>query len=166
MQKTFRVLLPALIMLIMVVLNTLPLRIPGFEDFMPMLNVICVYYWAIYQPRLIPYWFLFLLGIVQDAMLGQLLGASSLLFMLLKLFLMTQRRFLSREAFIAVWIGFVIFSLMAAIGYWLVASYRQEAFILQAQPIIQWGMTVATYPLLHSLFNYLFARLSGDRHAS
>ncbi len=148
---------PAAITMLFVLLSAVPLRMSGNDLFMPMFSVISVFYWSLYKPRVMPYWFAFALGLVQDALFGQPLGFMSLLLLLFKALVHTQRRMLAREAFWAIWFGFAMLTFTFFSLYWMIISLYQMK-VLDWQPaLLQWSATAASYPLVHIFFSALHA---------
>src|SRR6266478_1286686 len=78
-------------------------HLSGLGQFMPALPLIPVFYWGLTHTRDMPYWFLFALGLVMDAVMGAPLGLSSLLYMLFLKLLHMQRRFIHKEGFVIKW---------------------------------------------------------------
>lgn len=152
---------PAMLMIALTLVSAVQLRVPGLAQFMPMFAVIGTYYWSLYRPTLIPYLFLFVLGIVQDGLQGTPIGVTSLVLIMLRALMLPQRRFFSNEAFVAVWLGFLVFALLASLGFWVIHSLEKGMVILSDEPVIQWGMTVSLYPLFHALFNGIYFALPG-----
>ncbi len=154
---------PGAITLMFVLLSAVPLRLSGNDLFMPMFSIIAIFYWGLYKPRVLPYWFAFLLGLVQDALFGQPMGIISLLLLLFQAMVHTQRRVLAREAFWAIWFGFSMLTFTFFSLYWILVSLY-EMKIMEWQPaLLQWAATAAVYPLVHVFFNALYAILP-SRH--
>jgi rod shape-determining protein MreD len=76
-----RIALPALTVLAASLMMMLPL--PLAWPVMPHLPLLLVLLWATVQPRLLPAWLAFLLGLVQDALAGAPIGLHGTLFLLL-----------------------------------------------------------------------------------
>ena len=150
---------PASLTLLLVFASYFPKRFNGFSDFVPLFAVIAVYYWGLFRPTLLPNWFLFVIGLLQDALSGMALGTSSLIFIVFRLVVMSQRRVFSREQFWAMWLGFALMSVAVFFGYWLISSFVFQAFIPLSSGVIQWAITSAIYPLIHMLFNRMYATI-------
>ena len=67
--------------LILVVLSVLPTQIPGYMQIAPILVLISVYHWTIYRPNLLPIFAVFILGLLQDLLLGTPVGLYVLVFL-------------------------------------------------------------------------------------
>src|ERR1700722_13163714 len=89
--------LPALITAALAVFFLASKHIAGLSHFMPLLPLIPVFYWGMAHAREMPYWFVFPLGLMQDAVTGLPLGLSSLLYIFFLLLLHAQRKYIHKE---------------------------------------------------------------------
>lgn len=161
--KQFRhgmwLIMPAALTFFGMVLFSVPFPLPGFHEAAPLVAVIAIFYWCCYAPNALPYWFIFLLGLAQDALHGTPIGFSATTYLLLAFIIITQRRFLTRENFTGVWIVFIAVSGLTAAFSWGVLSLYLGAE-LPTQPFgLQWLLTFLLYPALHGLFSIVY-RLS------
>jgi rod shape-determining protein MreD len=147
---------PAALTLLLVVLSASPKRIIMIGDFVPLFAAIGIFYWALFRPKRMPYWFIFILGLVQDALFGMPLGISSLAYLLFRYMVGSQRRLFIKEAFWAVWAGFSGFASLLFIFIWVVMSLYHQMVLPFASSILQWIFTALCYPLLHLLYTRLY----------
>ncbi len=127
----------------------------------PMIAWISVYYWSLFRPVSLPYWFLFLLGLLQDQVCGLPLGMSSMLLLLLRLLITRARHLITLQHFIAIWMGFALIVTLSALF-----SFIQYSLIMQDwhdenlwRLLFSAAFTWVLYPLFHLLFNHLYALL-------
>lgn len=151
-----RMAIPALCTLMLYLLGLIPLSIPGLNEFVPDVCLISIYYWSIFRPGAMPFWFVFLLGILRDSLFGFALGISSLLFIFFRLLVLSQQPHLVKESFWTTWIGFALVTAPVLFCYWLLASAYGKAFITAIPLLMQWVFTVGLYPLLYILFNSIY----------
>ena len=91
------------------ILNLSNIKISGFADIMPLLDLMAIFYFTIFKDKF-SLWFVFLLGIWNDSLNGNILGLTSLCYIILiKLFMLFNNRILLREKFIQIWQQFVAF---------------------------------------------------------
>lgn len=154
-----RLLLPGICTIVLLVLSLLPIGLTGQGMFPVDVCLIAIYYWAIFRPSTLPFWFVFLLGVARDALMGAPLGISSLVFILFRLMVLSQQRFLVKETFWATWLGFTLASIPALTLQWLLASAYSRAILPLTPGIMQWVFTFGLYPLLHIVFNALYSFL-------
>ncbi len=148
-----RRLLPVLVLLLFVLMGAAPLRLPVIENAAPPLVLMGVYYWAVFQPALLPAWAVFVLGILQDLLLGLPLGVSPAILVLVHWIARAHRRFVARQSFVVVWTGFVVMALLAMAVEWagcsllswqvlpvLPMSLRFLEAVLLFPPLLLWGL--------------------------
>jgi len=108
--------------LILVVLSVLPTHIPGYMQIAPILALISIYHWAIYRPNLLPILAVFILGLLQDLLLGTPVGLYVLVFLTVYGVVLSQRRFFVGKSFIFFWFGFAVISMLASIESYFLGS--------------------------------------------
>ena len=74
----WRVLVPSLTVVGLLLAMTLPLLVP--VPVFPQLGMLGIFVWATFQPRLMPPWAAFLLGVVADLLFAQPIGVNATLF--------------------------------------------------------------------------------------
>lgn len=151
-----RMLIPGLCTLLLLVLSLVPIGLKGMGLFPVDVCLISIYYWAIFRPAALPFWFAFLLGVVRDALMGMPLGISSLVFLLFRLAVLSQQRYLVKETFWATWAGFGLVAVPVLLLQWLLASAFFQSLLPVGDVIMQWVFTFGLYPLLHIVFNALY----------
>ncbi|MGB1539326.1 MAG: rod shape-determining protein MreD [Rickettsiales bacterium] len=168
LDHTARMMLPGILTIFLLLLLLLPFGMAGLAYFPPDICLISVYYWVLFRPSAFPFWFVFLLGILQDALLGVPLGMSSFLLILFRLLVLSQHRQLAKETFWAIWVGFGILSALFSLCAWLLASVFESALLPFQFFLMQWLFTIGLYPLAHLVFNrlyhYLPPSMSGNHH--
>lgn len=144
--------LPGIIALILAVFCLAPKHWQGLSSVMPLLPLMPVFYWGMLHAKEMPYWFVFLLGLVMDAVLGMPLALSSLLYIVFLALLHAQRKYIHKEGFLIKW-GYFAALIMVISGLnWICLSMMQERSLSLAPPFIQWVLTVCCYPLFHKGF--------------
>jgi len=108
--------------LILVVLSVLPTHIPGYMQIAPILALISIYHWAIYRPNLLPISAVFILGLLQDLLLGTPVGLYILVFLTVYGVVLSQRRFFVGKSFTIYWFGFAAISMLASIESYFLGS--------------------------------------------
>lgn len=74
----WRVLVPALCVIGLMLVMTLPLLVP--VPVFPQLGLLGIFVWATFQPGMMPPWAAFLLGVVADLLFAQPIGVNATLF--------------------------------------------------------------------------------------
>ena len=67
-----RKLTPFLFTLALVIINLIPLHLPGYAAISPNMVLMAVYYWALHRPSLMPAIAVFIIGLSQDFLSGVL----------------------------------------------------------------------------------------------
>lgn len=155
LDRSARGAIPLVVTLLLVLLAALPIPLPAFAPVTPALTVICVYYWSIHRPDLLPLVATFLVGLVQDALQGTPLGMSSVVLLGVQGVVVSQRRFFLGKTFLVEWWTFMLVAPGAAILTWVLASLYFTT-PLSPRPLgVQLLLTIALYPIA----NWAFARL-------
>lgn len=154
-----RMLIPGMCTLVLLLLSLLKIGLAGLALFPVDICLISIYYWTIFRPNAMPFWFVFVLGVIRDSLMGTPLGLSSLVFLLFRLYVLSQQRFLAKEAFFAMWMGFGLVAVPTLTAYWLFSSIYFRSLLPFAPLAMQWVFTFGLYPLLHILFNALYSAL-------
>ena len=146
-----RQLVPGAVTMILVIVAVVPLHIPSFEPVAPSLSLIATFYWALHRPDLMPVWAVFVLGLLQDALIGLPAGVSACMLTAAHAAVIAQRRFLVGGSFRVVWLSFGLSTLGAfALGWALTCAFH-GAFLAPTATVFQALVTFGAYPLLSRL---------------
>ncbi|MFA7439362.1 MAG: rod shape-determining protein MreD [Sphingomonadaceae bacterium] len=133
--------IPAAIVFLAMAVMALPL--PLAVGAMPHFAFLFVIIWAILQPRLMPVWVAFLLGVVFDLLSGQPLGQSSLLFAgAVATVRLAEDRFEGHSLAVD-WLFTALVVLVAQLLSWQITSF--------------FGATTALWPFLLQALTTIFA---------
>jgi len=156
LQLLFLALIPALITLVLTIFFLSSKHVGGLSHFMPLLPLIPVFYWGMAQARDMPYWFVFLLGLLMDAVTGLPLGLSSLLYIAFLILLHSQRKYIYKEGFVMKWAFFAALlaapNILSCLMLWLFYAYLPAL----TPVLLQWLLTVCCYPVMHKGFDRVF----------
>ena len=140
--------IPFLTILMLIFLMVLPYNLPLISDIMPFLTLIGVYYWSVFKPEFLPIWVVFILGVLQDILMGSPLGLMPLLLIVVQQFIFFQgRQFLERD-FIFNWFVFVMLVIGFGIMSWGISSVYFRALLDYWDVLGQILMTIAFYPVI------------------
>lgn len=140
--------IPFLTILMLIILMVLPYNLPLISDIMPFLTLISVYYWSVFKPEFLPIWVVFILGVLQDILMGSPLGLMPLLLIIVQQFIFIQgRQFLERD-FIFNWFVFVMLVIGFGIMSWGISSLYFRAMLDYWDVLGQIFMTIAFYPVI------------------
>ena len=143
-----KMVIPFLSVLFLIIIMVLPYNMPLIGDIMPFLTLIGVYYWSVFKPELLPVGVVFVLGLLQDILLGSPLGLTSLLLVVVQQFIYFQgRQFLERD-FIFNWFVFVMLVIGFGLLSWGITSLYFRVFLDYLGVIGQILLTIAFYPII------------------
>ena len=130
---------------------------------MPPLHMAAIFYWGMADIRQMPYWFVFLCGILVDAVTGLPLGSSSFLYVFFVLLLRMQRRYVHKEGFLASWAFFSALLLVTSGIQWLMITSLGKTTHALFPLFMQWLITVCCYPFISRIFNVVHAFVSSRK---
>lgn len=132
----------------------------NISDYLPLFDVMIIYYFTIIRPRVFAIWFLFVLGLVCDSINGFPLGITALTYILtVKLFHALSHRVVLKENFGEVLGQFVFFAFVIFFLKWLMLSLYNLEIYNFVSPLIQLSTTCVAYILMHRFFSYLDKKL-------
>ncbi len=152
LQKT----VPCISILGLTILMSLNFQVSYTGYYMPHLVLLAIYYWSLFYPSLMPYWLIFLLGLLFDIIFGLPFGASSLQFLILSWITKSQRDTVMKQPFITMWGISCLILIVAALIQWAVNSLYYKQLYQISDVLIQFMLTATIYPLFHKLMNLLF----------
>ncbi len=153
LDQAIRHLLPLSLTLVLIFLNALPTRLPGFAQVAPLLPLIGVYYWSIFRPELMPPSVAFGLGLLYDIIGGLPLGVSSLIFLATQGLTASQRRFFHGKPFRIAWWGFGLVGIGAFTLQWILASMLIGHLLELRAVMFEFLLTLLAYPVLSWFFS-------------
>jgi len=147
-----RQLTPSMLTLALVIISAVPIRILDFSTAVPMLPLMSVYHWAIFRPRLLPAYAVFLIGILQDILTGAPVGVNALVFLLVYGAVLSQKRFFTGKSFFILWLGFCLIAAAAAGLNWLAVSVLNVTIVEIRTVVFQYLLTVGFFPAIAWVF--------------
>jgi rod shape-determining protein MreD len=161
-KSILRPILLYVIAILFVIMNISSIKIAGIANVVPLFDLMLVFYFATLR-REFALWFIFLLGMWNDALNGTPLGATALCYIvLIKLFLMMNNKMIMRESFIQVWRQFVAFSFLFLLFKWLLVSLFNDHMQSLTTPLVQLILSSSVYVPMHKFFDYLSHKLLDD----
>jgi|MDTC01.3.fsa_nt_gb rod shape-determining protein MreD len=152
MDVLARQLTPSMLTLALVIINVVPLHIPGFSRVVPLLPLMAIYHWAVFRPRLLPAYAVFLIGLLQDILTGAPIGVNALVFLAVYGAVLSQKQFFIGKSFFILWLGFSLIAAGAAIFYWLAISILNLTLVEPKTAFFQYLMTLGCFPVIAWVF--------------
>jgi cell shape-determining protein MreD len=151
-----------LVAILFVISNVSDIRIAGLSSLIPLFDLMMVFYFTVFR-NIFAVWFIFLLGIWNDALNGNPIGLTAICYILLvKFFLLANSKMLIKEEFRQIWQQFVVFCFLFLLMKWILLSIFNGAFYSVTTPFIQLVLSSSFYVLMHKFFNYLDEKLLKD----
>jgi rod shape-determining protein MreD len=147
-----RKLTPFLLSLVLVILNLVPLHLPGYAAVSPNLALMAIYYWALHRPSLLPSGAVFIVGLLQDFMSGGPIGQNAAILVVVYIIAVSQARFFYGKSFFVVWWGFMVVSLCVTAMEWVIASLLDASMLAPKPAFYECAMSVTAYPIFGWLF--------------
>jgi rod shape-determining protein MreD len=154
LDRFARNLIPFALSLLLVIVGTLPFQLPGYGLVAANLALMSVFYWSVYRPDLLPPWAAFLIGLLQDILVGTPPGLNALVLLLARAMVVSQGRVFRGKSFLVMWWGFAMVALGAQVLVWLLTTALQFALLDPMPAVFQGVLTVALFPFL----TWFFAR--------
>lgn len=139
---------PALTTCLCVFISVVPVHLPGFAAVTPAFALMAVYHWTIYRPDLLPFIAAFAAGLLLDLLNGAPLGISSLVLLLTRGVVLSQRRFFVGRSFPVVWAGFLAAAAIANVFDWAFFSLYYGLLLDIRPALFQAVLTMSCYPAM------------------
>ncbi len=146
LEAALRIVAPFVACLALAILSEVPLYLPGYGAVAPDLLLMGVFYWSIYRPSLLPSAVVFVIGLVQDALVGVPFGVNALVLVLVQGVVTSQRRFFHGKSFVVVWWAFLLVAWCAGTLSWVLMMVLNQALMDPTAGVFQAALTVALYP--------------------
>ena len=150
-----RGLVPTILALFLVLVGVVPLHLPHFLSLGASLALICVYYWSIHQPSLMPVAAVFVIGLISDCFGGAPVGVGVLVLLLMHRLVTQQRRLLAGAPFIVIWWGFMLVAAAATVVAWLAACALALGLVDPAPALFSYLLSLCLYPAVAFVLSLL-----------
>jgi cell shape-determining protein MreD len=125
-----------------------------FGSVTPLYEYTVIFYWCLFLPRSLPFWVIFVIGIIRDAVLLSPIGLSSVAFVLLKWLIDKQHS--KGSSFFLIWIVYIIdITIVMLVQFVLLNigfNFSYNFMNIIELFIKKWGVTCMLYPLMHFIF--------------
>lgn len=149
-------LIPCASTIFLMLLGLLPIGSLGLTPLQPLFVLIGVYYWCTHDPRHMPAWAVFLLGLISDLMGNGALGVITFTLLLVYAAIASRRRFFSNRTLQTHWAIFIPVAAVVFVFLWLFNILVRSVFFDPDPVFFQFLLTIAVFPICA----WVFARLS------
>ncbi|MEL7028138.1 MAG: rod shape-determining protein MreD [Pseudomonadota bacterium] len=128
----------------------------------PLIPLIVVFFWTLYEPPALPAFSVFAIGLAQDLMTGSPVGLWAMGYLIVYAAVLSQRQFLVGRSFAATWVGFISAALLAGAVIWIGVSLIYGAFVGFGPLLLQLAVTALCNPIVARGFAYVQTRLAEE----
>jgi len=139
---------PGVLTVIVLLLLSAPLGIPGQAQLQPAWAMACIFFWSLYRPASMPAPLVFALGLLLDLLGQEPVGIQILALLLIHAAALKLRRTLTRSSFSIVWMVFIMLSAAFALTEWLLVSLLTWQLFPPWPGIFEWGVAAGIYPFV------------------
>lgn len=151
-----------LVAIIFVIFNISDIKVAGLSSAVPLFDVMMVFYFAVFKDKFSA-WFIFLIGLWTDSLLGLPLGVTSFCYIVsIKIFQMINFKLNIKENFQQIWKQFIAFCCLFLFLKWAILSAFNGAPYDFNIILIQCLLTSCFYVVMHKFFDYLSEKLLED----
>jgi len=157
---------PGVQTVIVMLLLSAPLGIPGQPQFQPAWLAASVFFWSLFRPASMPAFLVFALGLLLDLLTQEPVGVQVLLLLLIHGIALKFRRDLVRWGFTMVWLVFCAVAGGAALLEWLLVSVLTWHLFPPWPGLFEFGLAAGFYPFLSLYLTVLHRGLAAPEKAS
>lgn len=139
---------PVALAVIFVLLGTTNPGLPGFPELATMLPVTAVFFWSVYRPDLMPYWAVFLVGLLDDMFRATPLGFNVLMLLLACALVRGQRRYLRPKGLGIQWAAYAMVAAFFQVGRWGLMSSLTGQLLDPVPSVVGLALAIVLYPAI------------------
>lgn len=160
MQKILKLSGLYILALIFTISNLNSINAFGTSHFLPLFEVMIIYYFTVYQKDVFGSLFIFLIGIWSDALNGLPIGMSALIYLLVvKIFNFIRQKQAVKEEFIPILQEFAAFISIILGLKWLILSIFHKDFYSFSPFFMQIIISCAAYIVIHKIFDVMTKKI-------
>lgn len=144
----------ALTVILALIVQAAPTRLPQGPDLMPLLPLMVLNVWAVRRPGFVAPWVVFLVGLATDFLVGELLGLWALSYLIGFLFARppTEEPANSGGDLVAICVRFAALAAIALLTAWAVGSLALGAPVSPMPLVADGVLSVLLFPVLAFFF--------------
>jgi rod shape-determining protein MreD len=147
MDNAMANLLPLATMVFALVLSIEPVQIPGYAAVAPAFTLMAAYHWTIYRPDLLSPLMLFVTGMLQDLLTGELPGVTAFLLLLAYAIVLPHRPHFINRSFPFIWAGFALIAGSVILLSWMLRSLFAGELLDPHSSIFRAVLTISGFPI-------------------
>jgi hypothetical protein len=148
-----------LLVIFLSIINVNNIKIAGFNYFFPLLEVMAIFYFAVFR-NMFSFPFIFFVGIWHDSINNINLGVTSFCYIIVvKIFFTINNRVLLKENFRQIWQQFAFFCFLFLLLKWLMISLLNGSFLAIKPILIQTVISMIAYAFVHKFFDFFLDKI-------
>ncbi len=148
MDVASRYALPGVQTIVVLLLLSAPLGLPGQAQLQPVWAMACVFFWSLYRPNSMPAPLVFAIGLLLDLLAQGPVGIQVLVLLLIHATALRARRTLTRSGFALVWLTFTGLAALAALAEWGLVCVLTWRAVPPWPGVFELGVAAGLYPVL------------------
>jgi rod shape-determining protein MreD len=146
-------------------MSVFPFKFLHFGDVRPAFLLMAVYHWSVFRPQALSPPAAFCAGIVLDLLCAGPPGLNALTLVGMQRLTGIQRKFLSGQSFLVLWLCFALMALGAFAFQWAISSLLEWHLVPPRPMLMSAGLTALFFPTVAWLLG-LFHKTLSSRPAS
>lgn len=148
LDDTLRGALPVASCIVFLLLALIPFPGALLREIFAACVLMTLCYWLINKPESLSFYWSFIIGLLQDMLLGQPLGISAFTYLGVDFFLRGQQQFFSQQPFFHLWLMLALVIIAASSLHWLIASLLAQSLLALLPVMIKTALAILLFPCL------------------
>lgn len=153
---------PSITLLVLILLSSVSFSFAGFGAFFPLVEIATLYFWTIFNKKLMPNWVVLIAGCLKDIFSASPIGVNAFTMVFLNIIFKRFSSKLKRIDFILIWLGFGVFCLLSMFVKWLLFSFVYGQILPLNFAFLQLFFSISTYPLFHIMLFRINKRIKNN----
>jgi len=157
--------LPGALTILILLLLSLPIGVPGQAQMQPAWALASVFFWSLFRPASLPAALVFNVGLLLDLLAQGPIGLHPLLLLLTHAAALRWRRFLTRQGFGTVWLAFIGVATVAAAAEYAAVSLLTWRALPPWPAVFECLLAIGAYPALSALLTRAHTTVAAPERA-
>ena len=154
MQRCCHIIIPFFIITLTLFINIIPFDIRNISILTPFITYCIIYFFTIKRPETLPYPAILIIGFFNDILESNVLGISSLCFLLFQIIINSQKKYIINNTFFMMWGGFVFcLSIILLITLLLSKFVFNISYLPLYVIFMEWIISIFLYVPVHWLLS-------------
>lgn len=128
-------------------------QIPQLRESGVVISLMALVFLSFYRQGLMTLTLLFFMGFFYDALLGTVMGFTSLMWLSLHLLVVRNYSHFLNKSILDAWVGYAVVGCIWSTGHWLVHSFPYEGALGFYKPLVNTVLLSLLFPILYMRFD-------------